>query len=36
VANKSYVKRLWPSFTEEEIDSALDIFYRKGGENGNQ
>jgi hypothetical protein len=35
-ANKSHIKRVWPSFTEEEIESTLDVFYRKGGENGNQ
>jgi hypothetical protein len=26
-ANKSHIKRLWPAFTEEETEAALNLFY---------
>jgi len=26
-ANKSHIKRLWPTFTEEESEAALNLFY---------
>jgi hypothetical protein len=26
-ANKSHIKRLWPTFTEEEAEAALNLFY---------
>jgi hypothetical protein len=29
-ANKSHIKRLWPTFTEEETEAALNLFYGGG------